>query len=241
MYGSAPCHSAAADSLLRSGGEDLLRRTGLDEVARHVGALESAVAEAHVALRRDERAVALGITSVASSAAAVDRNAERARRHARQAREALKRHMAGEAWRELKQAYGRRKKEMEATLDEGRREWVDGILAGDVPPVDAAEMVRLWDEASDALRKRGIAGLAKHFDDTLSEFDSVMSADRDYAREHRSPLEWWKWLIIIAIVCIAIAALIACLIWSGCSWIKEIFIATCWAIGWTGVCAGFRF
>jgi hypothetical protein len=237
--------SPEAASVLRTPGDDLLRRAGFDEVVAHIAGINQAIGESHKALRANERASALQLQTSDAAAEAATRDIGRAQRHAHEARAALKRQLGSDAWKELKRQYGPRKGDIEASLTEARTYWIDAIHKGDVAPADAAEMAQIWDQGADALRKRGIDGAFAFLDEHFGQFEKHVTAEQDFGRQAHSPLEWWQWLIIAAIVGVAVAVLVACLIWAGCSWIYQIFVALCWGTGlvggWSGVCLGFTF
>jgi hypothetical protein len=242
--GNCTGHMGVAGAL-RTPGDDLLRRTGLDEVVAHVAGINQAVEESHKALRANERAGALQLQPNAAADDAATRDMGRAQSHAREARTALKRKLDSDTWKTLKREYEPRKGDIEASLANARSYWIDAIHKGDVAPAEAAEMAQIWDQGADALRKGGVDGAFAFLDERFGELEKHLSAEQDFGRQAHSPLEWWQWLIIAAIVGVAVAVLVACLIWAGCSWIYSIFVALCWgtglAGGWSGVCLGFTF
>jgi hypothetical protein len=234
------------DPVLRQEGEDLLARAGLLTAVRHVRQIEADIASGHVKLRRGERTAAFGLTVERATLVPADTDFARARRHARQAREEVRQALAGDQWADIRERFDSGSDEFATSLDEFRLQLFEALDHADIAVPDAAEIAQAFDQAAETARGAGPDGLGALFDEQLSQFDDVLTGERDWGRESHSPLEWWQWLIIIGVLVIAVAALIACFWWSGCSWISAIWAAFCWgtvAAGgyWAGICLGFGF
>jgi hypothetical protein len=243
---SGSCHDHSTTALsVGAGGEEVLRRAGLDSVVRHLGGMGRAIGQGHQGLRAAERAAALNLAHPTAMSAVAERDLAVARRHARQARTLLKSQLSGDTWREAKKQLGAKAGEFEESLVEAREYWIRAVDKADVPAQDAVEMVAIWDEVTNAAKSRGVDGIFKHLDESFAAAEKQLTAEENFGRQAHSPLEWWQWVIIAVIVGVGIAALVVCLIWFGCSWIYSIFVAICWGTGavggWAGICAGFTF
>jgi hypothetical protein len=226
-------------------GAEILKRAGLEPLVRHLGAIGQAVDEAHRALRSEERAAVLDTPLGRGAGSLAERGIEDAKAHAKQARQVLKAQRKSETWKTLKKDADSKKGDVKKSLAKARTYWIDAIHGADYTAEDAAEIASVWDTTVDAWSKRGIDGLFDQLDGKFAAADTALTREEDFGRGPHSPLATWQWIVIGVIVGIAVAAVIACLIWAGCVWIKEIFIATCWGTGavggWSGICAIFTF
>jgi hypothetical protein len=228
-----------------SGANEVLQRAGLEPVVRHLGAIGQSVGDGHKNLRAEERARALDIPFGRGMQAVAERDFGAAHVHARQAREHLKAQRNNEAWKSLKKGLGPRKADVERSLSQARGYWVEAIHRADYSAADAVEVAGIWDAAVDAWKKHGVDGVFDHLDKHFAEVESSLTSDQDFGRHPHSPLQTWQWILIGVIVGIGVAAVLACLFWSGCAWIYQIFVALCWGTGavggWVGICLGFTF
>jgi hypothetical protein len=196
---------------------------------QHVTQIDAAVSQGHRLLRQSERAVALNLDIGQAGQQQAELEFALARRHAVGARDSLRQFHQSADWQELVNGFNQRRgtPEAESALAEGRQRWIAMIHQSDLPGPDAAETVTAWDTAVNRLQSDGIAGVHSLLDEGFAQFDEVLQANADWGRRPHSPLEWWQWLIIVGVVGIAVAALVACLVWSGCSWILAIYCAIC--------------
>ncbi len=229
-----PCSPARyalqpANPVLRQQGEALLRRAGLHEAMQHVTQIDRAVSLGHRLVRQTQRAAALNLDIGQASQQQAELEFGLARRHAAGARDSLRQYRQSADWQELVSGFDqlRGTPEAESVLAEARQRWIGMIHESDLPGPDAAETVGAWDAAANRLRSGGAAGVYELLDEGLAQFDEVLQADADWGSRPHSPLEWWQWLIIAAVVAVAVAAVAACLFWSGCSWILAVYCGIC--------------
>jgi hypothetical protein len=221
------------DAVLEEQARQLLRRAGIWEVAQQVGQAATTAARGHARLRQMERARALDLdvgTAVQEEAVL---DFAQAGRHAEQARVLLReRRQTAEhrAWRDGVQAQ-LGSPDAATSFEHARRRWVRILHTANVSAADAAEMAGMWDQVAEPARSGGVDAVFDLLEEHLGQLPQRLSEDEDFGRRPHSPLEWWQWLIIIAVLVISIAALLACLFWFGCSWIEAIFIGFCLAGG----------
>jgi hypothetical protein len=226
--------------------DEMFARGGMTEVLRHVTEIDRSITTGHEAIKRDERAAALGLAAPGGRAEA-DRHFTRVRRHAARSRVVLREQLETDTWQEASRRVEelRRNGELSRTLDDAQ-EVLLGILQGsDMTAGDAREVVDVWKQASGQLTDGGVGELFRWGDQRLAEVDDILTEAADWGRRPHSPLEWWQWLIIAAVLVIAIAVVVVCIIWFGCSWIYAIFVGLCVALlaggGWIGPCIGIVF
>jgi len=60
------------------------------------------------------------------------------------------------------------------------------------------------------MEKKGFTGVIEHADKQLDELVKIRSdKSKNWGRGHHSPLAWWKWFALAALVAIIIAWLVA--------------------------------
>ncbi|RPE41975.1 hypothetical protein EDD90_5075 [Streptomyces sp. Ag109_O5-1] len=241
------CSCTGEDIVLRSQGEALFRRAGLTDIAQHVMQIDAEISGGHKRLRYEERAAALGFPFNRGAAVPPEVFFQRAKRHAQQARLGLRSAFASDEWTAIRNSFSHDGDEFAQSLGELRGAFLEAVNNADVPVADSREIANAFDRVADISRQGGIDGLLPFFDEQFSQFDEILTTERNWGREGHSPLEWWQWLIIIGVLVISVAALIACLLWFGCSWISAIWVAFCSGTSaaaggfWAGICIGFGF
>lgn len=238
------------DEILRSQGEALFKRLGVWEVVQHVGQVENAISRGHQLLRRGERAKALGLDIGQMDESKAEREFALARRHATTARQIVTELTASPDWENLIKTVEPilRSEKLQSALLEGRERWATMMLESDLPASDTTEIMEIWDTVSTQVRDQGLTGIFNQLKEHLNEFNTILRPEENWGRHPHSPLEWWQWLIIILVIGLAIAALIVCFFWAGCSWIKAIFVGLCVGAAagtaqpwWFGVCLSIGF
>lgn len=239
------------ESYLRDRGEDFLREFGLDQVNAQFAELARAVASGHKAFRAAERREALGLVSPGEGAdesevVTGEDEFEHARGAANGAQVALRRARGRPKWNEAIEFSTQRPENLRSALRSARKRWITAIARADISAAEAREMRQMWDEVQGIALNEGPDALFSRLDAWFNEMSQILTAERGWGADQHSPLEWWQWLIIIGIIGLAVAALIACLWWAGCAWIKVIFVGVCLAGTAAGgvaatVCAGARF
>lgn len=243
---SCDCVLSARKPPLVEAGEKVISRAGLTEVASHLSEINRQVTVGHSALRRDERAAALGLAQLGGRTEA-ERSFTQIRKHVERARSLLREQHETDTWREASRRVDelRDRKELRAALDDGRAVLVGILEKSDLAGPDAREIANAWEQTSSQLEEGGVDQLFKWADQRLAQMNEVLTEPADWGRRQHSPLEWWQWLIIIGVLVIAVATLVVCLIWFGCSWIYAVFAALCWGLlatgGWAGFCVGIVF
>jgi hypothetical protein len=229
-----PCSSTAymqqpPNPALRQQGEILLQRAGLYEVMQHVSQIDRAVSQGHRLLRQNDRAAALNLDVGQATQQQAELQFALARRHIAGALGSLGQFRQSTEWQELVAAYDQRRGTPEAgtALAEARQHWVGIIHGSDLAGPDAAEAVAAWDTAASRLQNDGVTGVYDLLDEQLAEYGQVLNADADWGGRPHSPLAWWQWLLVILVVGVAVAALVACLIWSACTWIMAVYCGIC--------------
>jgi hypothetical protein len=199
----------------------------------------------HQALRRDELSTALGVDAGSVDRTTVEREMAQARRCAAALSAEVGRARHGTGFAEADTWLGENRDEAYAALGSARETFIGALRESDLPAGDALESLDIWDSAVSTLRERGIQGLVDEMLARCNELRIALRPDEDWGRKPHSPIETWQWIVIAAILLIAVALVIVCLIWFGCSWFYYIFVGACFATGafggWAGLCAGFGF
>lgn len=118
--------------------------------------------------------------------------------------------------RQIREAVG--SQQFRDRLREARELFEDNLVGADISGGEAQEVVGLWQEAQTALEQEG-------FDELLARGRERVRQAREArgrpnkGREPHSPLAAWKYAIIAGAILVGVAAVIACFIWGGCSWV----------------------
>jgi hypothetical protein len=118
-------------------------------------------------------------------------------------------------------------------LQEARLHWKNALLDSSLDPLEAVEVMEMWDSIAATARDRGPEALLKDIEGWLSEFETILTAKENWGRKPHSPLQWWHWLIIAIIIGAAVATVIACFVFAGCAFIKWIFGGVCLGVSAT--------
>jgi hypothetical protein len=109
--------------------------------------------------------------------------------------------------------------EVRAAIDEGRESFLMTFVKfNGLAPEDFDEVQKIWDEVIPIATDSGVSGLLEYTQSNIQQFIEVRGEDDRGNRPH-SPLAWWKWVLIAWLVSSSIFAIIACFVWSGCSWV----------------------
>lgn len=240
-----------SDPTLRSQGETLMKRLGTWELLQHVGEIERSITRGHRQLKSAERTAALGLDQGKLAKSGALREFAVAKRHSIAARKEIRELTNAAEWKKLEKAaasaFAARDRQLDESLAEARERWVTILADGELSGREAAEVVEIWDATVAELNASSgdITAVMKRMEGHLARFDTALTQEQDWARKPASPLETWQWIVIGIIIGVAVAAVLACLFWSGCSWIGAIFAGLCWGTGavggWSGLCAGFTF
>ena len=213
-------------------GESMLRRLGLWDALQHAGEIGRTAALGHTHLDRLERSRVLAIDIGSSNQLQAERELGLARRHATAARRSIATLTATPEWKKLAKTadelHG--SADLVASLKEARDRWSTIVLNSKIPAADASEVMGIWDGVSEHLNNNRFTGLFTYLDDRFAQFETAIQPNQRWGREPHSPLETWQWILIAIIIGVAIAAVIVCLIWFGCSWILAVFAGVCWGI-----------
>lgn len=122
-----------------------------------------------------------------------------------------------------------REPEVKDLLLEAREFFVEGLAKFNFRTSEEfKEIVTIWDEATDVASTKGARGLLDHIKDNLEHFVKLRKQEDRGTKPH-SPLPWWKWLIIAAYAGASVFSVIACFVWSACTWVWAAIGAT-WPI-----------
>jgi hypothetical protein len=149
---------------------------------------------------------------------------EVAGRHLERARAVLQARLDQPEWTQLAQRLDEAARNSPQSFDEHRRRLAQLLADGSSKPARAVEIMGHYDSLAEDVRTRGLDAAMRNLHEHLGQGGQLRTAETDFGRAEHSPFEWWQWLIIIAILVIALAVLLACLFWFGCSWIAEIWI-----------------
>jgi hypothetical protein len=214
---------------LSSQGTALLQRLGVWDIVQHTIQADVAIGKGHQLLGQVEKARVLGFNTGTVDQTNAELEFALARRHAAESRQSLQALISGPQWATLVQSADqvRGTPQMNTSLQEAHQRWSTALLYSKLSAPDVQEVMQAWDDISANFQAGGYASLFKYIDDRLAEFDTVLQPGQNWGRNPHSPLEWWQWLIIGVVVGVVVAAIAACLFWSGCSWILAIFEAIC--------------
>lgn len=227
--------------------ERLIQQAGLEDVLHHVQHAVQMMAASTVQLRAHERASALSLDAgdMARTAAIADLQA--AVRATTQAAALVREQRASPGQAQFLQRFEAVRGRAQGSLDDGRARFRMGLQRADISAADAQEISALWDEMAGHVTGSGLDDLYIQLENRLAEFGNQVTVDNNFGQSPHSPLATWQWILIGVLIGIGAAAVIACLIWGGCSWIAAIFVGI-FCIGGTAanptiaaLCAGFTF
>jgi hypothetical protein len=90
---------------------------------------------------------------------------------------------------------------------------------------DFVEVLEIWDQTMARTQKEGVAGLLGDMVETLEQFISRRQTE-ERGTSPASPLPWWKYVVIAWYASSVVFAVVACFIWSGCSWVWNAIATT---------------
>lgn len=203
------------------------------------------IARGHKALRRDELSTALGVDGGSADRATVDREMAQARRCAAALGSELRGTSRAAEFAEANAWLSQNQDAASRALASARGMFVDSLRESELPVEDALEGVRIWDAAVERISGGDLTSLFDWGAELCGELEGALQEGEDWGRRPHSPIETWQWIVIAIILVIAVALVIVCLIWFGCSWFYWIFVGACVATGafggWIGLCVGFGF
>lgn len=123
-------------------------------------------------------------------------------------------------------------KAMQTTFADARERFISALLEFNITNnPDFFEVVEIWEHAVKTFKKGGLAALRGHMQTQLREFAERRLTD-ERGTSPASPLPWWKYVLIAALIGAAIFAVVACFIWFGCSWaMSAVSAAAPWVFG----------
>jgi len=108
--------------------------------------------------------------------------------------------------------------EFKTTLEDTKEIFSLGLSEFNFGAEDFREVLSIWDEAASRLSNGGVESVLGYVREQLDTFTRLrQQADRGTAPH--SPLPWWKYVIIAALIGAAIFAVVACFVWFACSWV----------------------
>jgi hypothetical protein len=231
----------------RQQAEKLIAQAGLSVVLEHAHEAVRLMSSAVVELRADERAQALNLNVGDLRSSQVNINVEAARRNAAQALQVLRQQRSSPEYADFVQQFNGARERAEATVQEAATHFKLGLSKAELQAADAQEIFAIWESSAGRLSSDGVEGLFALLEEHLDSFNERVTAEANFGRDPHSPLETWEWILIGVIIGVAVAAVLACIFWGGCSWIAYIFIATFCVTGtvvdpvFSAICAGFAF
>ena len=75
------------------------------------------------------------------------------------------------------------------------------ITQTDMRPEEVPEIRQALEDALEIAKEKGFTGLVNHIDTSVDKLIKLRSdRSKNRGREHRSPIELWKWFVIVGIV-----------------------------------------
>jgi hypothetical protein len=226
----------------------LIDQAGLTDVLSHIHQAIGLASQAISQVEAHERAQALGIDTGDFELTHAGANMRAAGRAASQAALLVTRHRATPQHAEFLRQFEHVKSQAPASLNDAHALFLAGLHRTHISAADAQEIKGMWDEPAGRMTgDGGINSLYTFLEQQLSSFATEADPERNFGRDPHSPLQTWQWILIGVLIGVAVAAVIACLIWGGCSWIAYIFVATFCITGSvanptiSALCAGFAF
>jgi hypothetical protein len=109
--------------------------------------------------------------------------------------------------------------EAKVAIEDGRAAFFQALVKfNGLPPEEFEEIQQIWAEVVPIATEQGVAGLLDYTQKNIEQFIEYRGSDDRGNRPH-SPLPWWKWLLIAWLASSAVFCIIACFVWSGCSWV----------------------
>ncbi|SRR6266496_1673196 len=118
--------------------------------------------------------------------------------------------------------------ETRAAIQEARGPLARDLVELTIKPEEFTEILQIWDEVVEASSEA--EKLFTHFDNNLERF-IARRQEPGRGTEPHSPLPWWKWFVIAAILCVAAAAVAVCVIYYECTYAKWVVVGAVIAIG----------
>jgi hypothetical protein len=112
-----------------------------------------------------------------------------------------------------------------ASLSDSREALVQALSKFNVDPEDFREVLGIWDETSRVASERGAEGLHERIVRNLETFIEQRKRPNRGNQPH-SPLPWWKYVLIAVYIGAAVFAVVACFVWSACTWVWSAISAT---------------
>lgn len=226
MSNTCCCTSSSFASEKVSG---LLRDIGLEEVLAGAKDLAALITSAQKRLTRAERFDGLKVARSANDEEVAEAEFAQSRRLATRLSSFVAAiHSDKQCWSRWGQMQSAVTQEgVSDALQEARLHWKNALLESSLAPLEAVEIMEMWDSIVATARDRGPKALLKDIEGWLSEFETVLTAKENWGRNPHSPLQWWHWLIIAIIIGAAVATVIACFVYAGCAFIKWIFLGAC--------------
>jgi hypothetical protein len=90
------------------------------------------------------------------------------------------------------------------------------ISETDIKPEDVPEITRAFEDTFKIAKEKGFSGIVNEIDKDLDELIKLrLDKEKNRGREHRSPVAWWKWFVIVGIIGTLIAIAILAIYFSG--------------------------
>lgn len=114
-------------------------------------------------------------------------------------------------------------------IAEARKVMFQQLVEINIKPDDFEEVMKIWSEVTESASSAD--NLGSYLDESIAKF-LELRADDDRGNRPHSPLPWWKYVLIGAIIGAAIFGVVACFVWFACSWIGPVLGALApWVFG----------
>lgn len=119
----------------------------------------------------------------------------------------------------------------EGAFADARTAMFQALTKFNIMPPDFGEVIKIWDEAVAPARRGGAAAILGQLDGNLETLIRLRT-QTDRGNAPHSPLPWWKYVVIALVIGAGIFAVIACFVWSACTWVWPAISAVApWVFG----------
>lgn len=106
-------------------------------------------------------------------------------------------------------------------LTRARQSFATQFAQHDLDPTEFREVLAEWDRVHQLAVSGGLTGVLGDMDSTTAR-EGELRRGPSRGRESASPLPLWKIILVAAAIGAALAAVIACFVWFGCTWVAPL-------------------
>lgn len=96
------------------------------------------------------------------------------------------------------------------------------LLEKSLSAAQAGERMNMFDMALERVQKDGLSATLSFAADQIAKLSWCLTESENWGRKPHSPIPWWAWVGIIALIILGVALTVICAITSGCSWMTAI-------------------